>query len=228
MKTTLLDFPGHVACTIFTGGCNFRCPFCHNAELLDMDLPSEYSQEEIFSLPERRQHSPEGVAITGGEPTLQKDLGPFIQEIRQRFHLKIKLDTNGYRPEVLRELAEAGLLDYVAMDIKAGPSGYGKVAGVPGIRLDPIQESIRFLVAGNIPYEFRTTAVKGLHCRKDFEEIGPMIRGCRDYYIQSFQDSGNILDEAAGFSAFSKEELQDFLELVKPYVGQASLRGIDY
>ena len=228
MKTTLLDFPGHVACTIFTGGCNFRCPFCHNAELLDMDLPSEYSREEIFSFLERRQHTLEGVAITGGEPTLQKDLGPFIQEIRQRFHLKIKLDTNGYRPEVLRELAEAGLLDYVAMDIKAGPSGYGKVAGVPGIRLDPIQESIRFLVAGNIPYEFRTTAVKGLHCRKDFEEIGPRIRGCRDYYIQSFQDSGNILDEAAGFSAFSKEELQDFLELVKPYVGQASLRGIDY
>lgn len=228
MKTTLLDFPGHVACTIFTGGCNFRCPFCHNAELLDINMPSEYSEEEIFAFLEKRHHTLEGVAITGGEPTLQPDLPDFIRQIRERFGLQIKLDTNGYRPEVLKALVQEGLLDYVAMDIKAGPSGYGRVSGVPGLRLEPVLESIAFLLTDPVSYEFRTTVVKGLHTREDFQELGPMIAGCRSYFLQSYKDSGNILDKEAGFSAFSKEELLDFCQLVKPYVGQVSLRGVDY
>ena len=228
MKTTLLDFPGHVACTIFTGGCNFRCPFCHNAELLDMDLPSVYSEEEIFAFLEKRKHTLEGVAITGGEPTLQKDLKTFIRNIRERFGLEIKLDTNGFRPSVLRELLEEGLLDYVAVDIKSGPSGYGKVAGVPKIELAPIRETIAMLIQGTLPYEFRTTVVKGLHEAEDFEEIGQLIRGCGNYFLQSYRDDGNVLNREAGFDAFTKEELLSFAEIVRPYVGCVTLRGIDY
>lgn len=228
MKTTLLDFPGHVACTIFTGGCNLRCPYCHNAELLDMSLPSEYTEEEIFEFLERRKHTLEGVAISGGEPTLQPDLPAFIRTVRSRFGLRIKLDSNGCRPGVLRALMEEGLLDYIAMDIKSGPGGYAACTGVPGIGMEPYLESIRLLIEGGVPYEFRTTVVKGLHTAADFEEIGPMIEGCERYYLQSYQDSGNVLDREAGFSAFSKDELLSFAALVTPYVGSVQLRGIDY
>lgn len=228
MKTTLLDFPGHVACTIFTGGCNFRCPFCHNAELLDMSLPPEYSEEEIFAFLEKRKRTLEGVAISGGEPTLQKDLKEFIRAIRERFGLAVKLDTNGFRPAVLRELLEEGLLDYAAVDIKSGPSGYGTVAGVPGIDLAPIRETIALLKAGSLPYEFRTTVVKGLHEAADFEEIGQLIDGCGQYFLQSYRDDGNVLNREAGFDAFSKEELLAFAEIVRPHVGRVELRGVEY
>ena len=228
MKTTLLDFPGHVACTIFTGGCNFRCPFCHNAELLDMNLPAVYSEEEIFAFLEKRKHTLEGVAITGGEPTLQKDLKQFIRNIRERFGLRIKLDTNGFRPSVLRELLDEELLDYAAVDIKSGPSGYGKAVGIADIDLAPIRESIEILRRGAIPYEFRTTVVKGLHETRDFEEIGQLIEGCSNYYIQSYRDDGNVLNREAGFGAFTKAELLAFLEIVRSHVGHAELRGVEY
>lgn len=228
MKTTLLDFPGHVACTIFTGGCNFRCPFCHNAELLDMNLPPVYTEEEIFAFLEKRKHTLEGVAITGGEPTLQKDLKAFIRSIRDRFGLRIKLDTNGFRPAVLQELLREELLDYVAVDIKSGPAGYGKTCGVPNIDLAPIRETIAMLIGGTVPYEFRTTVVKGLHEARDFEEIGELIEGCGNYYIQSYRDDGNVLNREAGFGAFTKEELLAFAEIVRPHVGHAELRGVEY
>lgn len=228
MKTTLLDYPGHVACTIFTGGCNFRCPYCHNSELLSMDLPSEYSEEEIFAFLRKRKALLEGVVISGGEPTLQPDLPDFAARIKEAFGLDIKLDTNGTNPEMLELMLERGLLDFVSMDIKSGPSGYKKASGTASeAMLDRIRQSMALLIGGNINYEFRTTVADGLHEKKDFEEIGPFIKGCRNYYLQCYKESDMVLDLSAGFRPPKKEELLSYAELVRPYVGRVELRGID-
>lgn len=224
-KTTLLDYPGHVAATLFTGGCNFRCPFCHNSELLGNDAPASYSENEIFDFLKHRKGMLEGVVITGGEPTLQPDLKDFIAKIRQMGYL-IKLDTNGYRPDILKELCSEGFIDYVAMDIKTCRDWYPVVAGIPSLQIDRIDESIRFLKDCGIPYEFRTTVVSELHTAEDFKKIGPWIAGCPNYYLQNFTDSGNVLED--GFSACSKEQLLEFADIVRPFVGSVSLRGIDY
>ena len=152
-KTTLLDFPGHVAATVFLGGCNFRCPFCHNSGLIGSEAKSEYSKEELLNFLSRRKGILEGVCITGGEPTLSEDLESFIRNIRELGYL-IKLDTNGYRPDVLKRLAANGLLDYVAMDIKAGRDNYSAAAGVKDIKISEIEESAEFLLEGSVPYEF--------------------------------------------------------------------------
>lgn len=225
-KTTLLDFPGKVAATVFTGGCNFRCPFCHNSELLGQEAEAAYSSEEILGFLQKRRNILEGVCITGGEPTLQADLADFIRAVRD-LGLAVKLDTNGYRPEVLISLCEDGLLDYVAMDIKAGREKYGDAAGVSGLDLDRVDRSISFLLSGAIPYEFRTTVVRGLHSEEDFRQIGPWIRGCSRYFLQSFTDSRQVLVPGV-YSAFTKDELLHFAELIRPFVGEAALRGIDY
>lgn len=224
-KTTLLDFPGHVAATVFTGGCNFRCPFCHNSELLENDAPPAYTEEEVLRFLSRRAGILEGVAITGGEPTLQPDLRDFILRVRDLGFL-IKLDTNGTRPDVLKSLCHDGLVDYVAMDIKTCKERYPAVAGIPSVNMALIEESVDFLKGGSVPYEFRTTVVKELHTADDFEKIGPWIEGCPNYYLQNFIDSENVLKQ--GFSSCSKEELLSYLKIVTPWVGQASLRGVDY
>lgn len=224
-KTTLLDFPGHVAATVFTGGCNLRCPFCHNSELLGNDAPPAFTEEEIFRFLSRRKGILEGVAITGGEPTLQPDLRNFILRVRELGFL-IKLDTNGTQPDVLKALCSDGLIDYVAMDIKTCKERYPAVAGIPSVNMASIEESMDFLKGGSVPYEFRTTVVKELHSAADFEKIGPWIAGCPNYYLQNFIDSENVLKP--GFSSCSREELLSYLQIVRPWVGQASLRGVDY
>ena len=225
-KTTLLDFPGRVAATLFTGGCNFRCPFCHNSGLLSGDAEAAYSVREILQFLEKRKRILEGVCITGGEPTLQPDLEDFIRDIRS-LGLAVKLDTNGYRPDVLKALCQKGLLDYAAMDIKAGRERYETAAGVCGLDMKRIDESIRFLLEGHLPYELRTTVVRGIHEAEDFRQIGPWIKGCRRYFLQAFKDSGDILVPQA-YDAFSAEEMRAFMELVRPYAEEVSLRGIDY
>lgn len=226
-KTTLLDYPGHVAATIFLGGCNFRCPFCHNAELLGNDAEAQYSREEVISFLTKRKRVLEGVCITGGEPTLQPEaLEDFIREVRN-LGLLVKLDTNGTRPDVIRNLAQKGLLDCIAMDIKAAPEHYPRVCGVSGADLDAIRESVAWLISGTLPYELRTTVVKGLHTRADFEQIGPWIKGCPHYYLQNYVASELVLFPN-GFDSFSKDELLEFAGIVKPYVGEVALRGIDY
>lgn len=224
-KTTLLDYPGHVAATIFLGGCNFRCPFCHNSGLLGSDPEETLTKSELFTFLNRRRSILEGVCITGGEPTLSPELEDFIREIKAMGYL-IKLDTNGYRPAVLKDLARKDLLDYIAMDIKAGRENYSRTAGFPGIRLDEIEESVSFLMNGTIPYEFRTTVVKELHSRQDFLDIGQWLKGCSHYYLQNYVDSEEVL--CSGFSALTKEELLAFADLLKPYIPVAELRGIDY
>ena len=224
-KTTLLDFPGKVAATIFTGGCNFRCPFCHNSQLLEHKADIALPEDEVLAFLKKRRNILEGVCITGGEPTLQPDLEEFICKVRS-LGLAVKLDTNGYQPNVLINLCEKGLLDYVAMDIKAGKSHYAHVSGRTGLNLERIDQSIRFLLNGSAPFEFRTTVVKGLHDKSDFEEIGPWIQGCGQYFLQSYQESGQVLSPDS-CKSFSREEMEEFARIVSPYAGIVRLRGID-
>ncbi len=224
-KTTLLDYPGHVASTIFLGGCNFRCPFCHNGDLVDGPWDAPFDPKEVLAFLKKRSGLLEGVCITGGEPTLHPDLAELIQSIRS-LGLSVKLDTNGYRPDVLKDLCRRGLIDYVAMDIKAGRGNYAAAAGLPGIDIRKIEESVSFLLSDSVPYEFRTTVVKEIHSEHDFYDIGRWIQGCRAYYLQSYKDSEQVL--VSGFSACSRKELLHFMDIVRPYVDHVELRGVDY
>ena len=224
-KTTLLDYPEHVAATVFTGGCNFRCPFCHNSDLvINPASQPMISEEEILAFLTKRKNVLSGVCITGGEPTLQADLPEFISKIK-KVGLLIKLDTNGYRPEVLKELVEKKLIDYIAMDIKSGRSGYGLAAGIQNPDFDKIQESVDFIMHCGVQYEFRTTVVKGIHEERDFREISGMIKGCRAYFLQSYKENEKVL--MPGYDAFTKEELEQFAKIVRPLVQRVELRGVE-
>ena len=224
-KTTLLDYPEHVAATIFTGGCNFRCPFCHNADLIvKSNESSPIAKEEILAFLQKRKNVLSGICITGGEPTLQPDLKDFIINVRELGY-KIKLDTNGYRPDVILSLLEENLLDYIAMDIKAGLSNYAKVSGIPNLDTSKIMKSISIIENSGINYEFRTTVVKELHSRQDFLEISEMLSSSSPYFIQSFKDSGNIL--TPGLSSCDTETLNQYLAIVKNKLPFSSLRGIE-
>lgn len=224
-KTTLLDFPGHVAATVFVGGCNFRCPFCHNGLLvLEPQNQPVIEEEEVLAYLKKRQGILEGVCITGGEPTLQKDLIPFVKKLKSLGYL-VKLDTNGYRPQVLEELLTDGLLDYVAMDIKASLERYCEAAGVSDLKQERILESIRLLKRCGIPYEFRTTVVKGIHSVEEFEEIGRLLEGTRAYYLQGFRESDNMVGE--GFEAFSLREMEKMAHIAGKYIDKVELRGVE-
>ncbi len=233
-KTTLLDYPEHIAATVFTGGCNFCCPFCHNGELvLDPGCQPVVSEEEVLAYLKKRQGILQGVCVTGGEPTLQKDLKEFLQKIKE-LDYPVKLDTNGYRPGVLWELLREHLIDYVAMDIKASRENYASAAGLKQIDLSRVEESIGILKSSGIPYEFRTTAVKGIHTVEEFESLGRWIAGCPAYYLQSYEENENCLyrivqaeENAVPFGAFSREELEGMARLAGKYVGKVVLRGVE-
>ncbi len=224
-KLTLLDFPEHTACTVFTQSCNFRCPFCHNASLVLSERQSEpfMSEEEFFSFLESRKGILEGVAVTGGEPTLQKDLAGFLRKIKA-LGFKVKLDTNGYAPTVLEKLLDEGLIDHAAMDIKSAPDTYAKVSGVKNLDISKIEKSIYILKSSKVTYEFRTTAVKGLHTAADFLKIGKWLGDVPLYFIQQFVNSGDIIEN--GFDAFSKEEMTALLAMARVGTPKAQLRGI--
>lgn len=248
-KTTLLDYPGCVAATIFVGGCNFRCPFCHNGGLVLEPLSQQlYSEEEILSFLQKRKNVLKGVCITGGEPTLQADLPEFLLKVKEMGY-RVKLDTNGFKPDVLEELLGKKLLDYVAMDIKNCPEKYAVTAGLStGEGWKQIHNSIKILKAASIPYEFRTTVVKELHTKEDLIKIGEWIKGCSLYYLQQYQDNENILcrieqrDEEAQvleetelktvfefFHGYAKEEMEQMAEAVRKVpgmTGEVILRGI--
>ena len=224
-KLTLLDFPGHTACTVFTGGCDFRCPFCHNASLvLRVGEQPVVPEAELMALLDKRRGLLDGVCITGGEPTLQPDLLDLMEKIKEKGYL-VKLDTNGTRPQVIARAFERGLVDKVAMDIKTSPERYQVVAGLPEMDMRPIRESVQLLMAHPGKYEFRTTVVRELHSVQDFAAIGQWIAGAQEYYLQAFKDSGDIIGE--GYSACSKEEMEAMRAAVMPYVPSAELRGID-
>lgn len=223
-KLTLLDFPGHTACTVFTSSCNFRCPFCHNASLVKGEAEEIISEEEFFSFLKGRMGILDGVAITGGEPTLQKGLAEFISKIRD-MGFEVKLDSNGYLPQILEELFKNELVSYIAMDIKSSPKGYAKAAGLEKIDLEKINKSIALIREYNVPHEFRTTAVKGIHTFLDFVEIGKWLDKDDSYFIQQFKDSGDVL--SSGCSAFSKEEMTTLLAAVRGRLPRAQIRGVD-
>ena len=223
-KTTLLDFPGHLASTVFTGGCNMRCPYCQNADLVLNPLSQPLIDENvIFDHIKKRKGIIEGVCITGGEPTLQADLEDFIKRLKEH-GVMVKLDSNGYRPEVLKRLMENGLLDYVAMDIKSSLDDYHTVAGV---KLDTslIKESIDLLKNGPIDYEFRTTVVKELHSKETFEKIGELLSGAKQYFLQGYIDSERVIERR--FSSYTKEELETFVAILKKTIKNVSIRGVD-
>lgn len=225
LKTTLLDYPGHVAATLFTGGCNFRCPFCHNGNLVL--YPGEtplLSEEEIFSHLKRRQRILDGVCISGGEPTLAPDLEDFIRKIRS-LGFAVKLDTNGYQPETLIRLCEQGLLDYVAMDIKHTPEKYNNICQMSQFDISRINTSIHFLMKGSVPYEFRTTLVRELHQTEDILRIGEWLKGAKAYYLQTYRDSDTVISH--GFHAHDRETLFSYVERLKPFIPNTVLRGVD-
>ncbi len=223
-KMTLLDFPGRVACTVFTGMCDFRCPYCHNFELVDGTAPAIMDDTELFSFLEKRRGLLDGVAVTGGEPCLHKDLPDLLARIKDMGYA-VKLDTNGNHPALLNRILSDGLADYVAMDIKNSPEKYALTIGLKSFDLTRVRESISLLMNGPADYEFRTTVVKEFHEAPDFEEIGQMIRGARRYFLQSFTDRDSVPYE--GLHAPSREDLEQFAQISRKYVADVQLRGID-
>lgn len=223
-KLTLLDYPGKVACTIFTAGCNFRCPFCHNASLVIDTLANEtIPEEEIFRFLTKRQGILDGVCISGGEPLIQDGIEEFIRQIKEMGY-DVKLDTNGSFPDKLIRLVEAGLIDYVAMDIKNSQEHYGRTIGIEDYDIRDVHRSVKYLMSGKVPYEFRTTVVREFHQRSDFASIGRWIRGAREYYLQQFVDSGDLI--RPGLHGYNKEIMEQALEVVKKDVESAKLRGL--
>ncbi len=224
-KMTLLDFPGKVACTVFTGGCNLRCPFCHNAllvtEVADLEVIPE---EEVFSVLAKRRGILDGVAITGGEPLLQKDIRAFIEKVRA-MGFSVKLDTNGTFPGKLKELVLNGLVDYVAVDIKNCPEKYRETTDAENTDMDAIEETVAFLLEGRVPYEFRTTVVREFHTVEDIVKIGRWIYGAEHYYLQNFVDSGNLI--GTDMHAVSREELFAMRDAVTQFVKDVQVRGVD-
>lgn len=218
-KLTLLDFPGKTACAVFLQGCNFRCPFCHNPSLIFGTEPIE--EAELFRFLATRQGLLDGVAVSGGEPLLSNDLAPLLERIKS-MGFAVKLDTNGSFPARLRSLLDAGLVDYVAMDVKNAPARYAATCGADGM-LPAVEESAALLMGRRVPYEFRTTVVAELHDAADFHAIGAWLRGAEQYFLQPFVDSGDIL--SGGLHAPSDALLQTALDIARTYIPNTKIRG---
>ena len=226
---TLLDCPGKMACTIFTGHCNFRCPFCHNATLvLNPDSQPLIPEDSVFELLEKRAGRLEGVAITGGEPTLNKDLPEFCAKIKEK-GLLIKLDTNGYNPGMVKELIDKKLVDCIAMDIKAAPENYAAATGLASFNMDPIFESTDLITdsgaKGLIDYEFRTTVVGGIHTENDFAKIGKWLKGAKAYFLQGYREGNDQID-AHGLSIVPVDTMEHYKEILLPFIPNTQLRGV--
>lgn len=223
-KLTLLDFPGKVACTIFTPGCNLRCPFCHNASLV-FSCVDEIGEESVLSFLKKRVGVLDGICVTGGEPLLQKDIAAFLRKVKALGYL-VKLDTNGTFPDRLISLVEEGLVDRVAMDIKNDPALYARTAGLETMDMAAVTRSRDFLLSGAVEYEFRTTVVRGLHTRESLLAAARWIEGAKAYFLQQFRDSGELID-GSGLGAFSDDEMRGLLAAVREVLPVAELRGVD-
>lgn len=224
-KLTLLDFPGTMACTVFTSGCNFRCPFCHNAPLVLPGANGETLEEsELMDFLKKRLGIIDGVVFTGGEPLLHSDILELFKKIKALGY-KIKLDTNGSFPDALEKAVNEKLIDRVAMDIKNSPSEYTRTIGTDRIDFSKIDYSKSFLMSSGIDYEFRTTVVKGIHTEESLTEAAKWIKGAKEYYLQQFKDSGNLLS-GDGLSEFSKAEMEKLADIIRPYVPSVALRGV--
>ncbi len=222
LKVSLLNYPGLVCATIFLSDCNFRCPFCHNSSIAK-DEYENLSEDDVLNYLEERKKMLDGVCISGGEPTIHKDLEEFITKIRC-LGLKVKLDTNGYAPQVLKNLLDKNLLDYIAMDIKNSKEKYSEITGTI-VNIGHIEDSIDLIMNSGIDYEFRTTLVSEYHTLSDIEKIAKRIKGAEAYYLQNFEDSGNIMQ--SGLHGFKKEEMLKFQDVAKKYVQNTNVRGVD-
>lgn len=225
-KLTLLDYPGVVACTVFTAGCNFRCPFCHNAMLV---LPEQIDDEcltddEVFGFLKKRRGVLDGVAVTGGEPLLHADMPEFLARVKELGY-KIKLDTNGSNPELLSEIVKNKLVDRVAMDIKNAPEEYARTIGLKSFEIAPVERSKEMLLRGDIDYEFRTTVVKGIHTKESLIGAAKWIEGAKEYYLQQFKDSGNLI-LPDGLSAYDEKQMHALADAVRDYVPTVEVRGV--
>ena len=227
-KMTLLDFPGKIACTVFLGGCIFRCPFCHNSELF-MGKPEKLMEdEEFFKFLKSRKGLLDGVCVSGGEPTLYKNLPEFLARIKELGFL-VKLDTNGSRPEVVRELVEKNLVDYIAMDVKNSPAMYAQTVGLETMDLAPVEESLRFLIGGNVPYELRTTLVSQLHTEASIQDMGQWLQSLvtgmkpKKLFLQSFVDRDTVL--FSGLSAPEPDTTKGFAKILEPFVDSVTIRN---
>ena len=225
---TLLDFPGKVACTVFLGGCNFRCPFCHNGGLLDGCAPEVMSQEALLRFLKSRQGLLDGVCVTGGEPTLFPGLPGLMAQIKA-LGFAVKLDTNGSRPEVLKALVGAGLVDYVAMDVKNCPRRYAETVGLPQAPMEKIVESLCFLMEGSVDYELRTTVVHQFHDEAAIREMGSWLRSLNEgkiipkLFLQRFVQRDSVLDQSLTTPETAK--MTEFVKLLSEFVLEVSVRG---
>lgn len=223
-KLTLLDYPGKVACSMFTPGCNYRCPFCHNAALVLPERPrGEIHGGDVLAFLRKRVGMLDGVCLSGGEPLLQAGLTDFLREVKALGYA-VKLDTNGSNPALLGLLIDEGLLDYAAMDIKNNLSKYCETAGVPGLDLDTVVQSAELLMQERIPFEFRTTLVREFHTREDVLEIGRWLQGAPRYFLQHFVDSGDLL--SGGLHPVEEDEMRVMADILRSYVKEVELRGI--
>ena len=221
-KLTLLDYPGRLAATIFLGSCNFRCPFCHNAGLVLAPEPL-IETEEVLKVLRKRKGILDGVCVTGGEPTLDPGLTGLLAQIKELGY-PVKLDTNGTRPALVRELVDAGLVDYVAMDIKNSQEKYAETAGIRHPDLESITHMVEYLKSGVVDYEFRTTVVKELHKREDIEAIGQWLSGSRRYFLQNYKESEQVIRPV--FTSYSREQLENFQQILRKTIPQVEIRGI--
>lgn len=221
-KLTLLDYPGKVACTVFLAGCNLRCPFCHNAPLVVGSAPAAMDEAEFLAFLAKRRGKLDGVCVTGGEPTLRPGLPEFLEKIRNLGFL-IKLDTNGTNPGMLQKLLDRKIVDYVAMDIKNAPSRYGATCGDIDV-LEAVKKSAAILMDSGTDYEFRTTCVSPLHDPQGMRELGRWISGAKQYYLQQFVDSGNLV--GTGVRGLSKDQMEALRSAVLPYIPNTHIRGI--
>lgn len=228
-KLTLLDYPGRVACTVFLGGCNFRCPYCHNSQLFGEGAQPVMDGEELLSFLKGRRGILDGVCVTGGEPTLQPELLWLLRGIKDLGY-QVKLDTNGYRPEVLRTVVEEGLVDYVAMDVKNGPGQYGPTVGLDTLELGRLEESIRFLLEGRVDYELRTTVVEPLHDEASISAMREWLldlgkgKKVKRLFLQPFVDRETV--PVAGLQAPEMALLKGFAEILRPCAETVELRGV--
>ncbi|MBQ6708359.1 MAG: anaerobic ribonucleoside-triphosphate reductase activating protein [Clostridia bacterium] len=223
-KTTLLDYPGKVACTVFTGGCNFRCPFCQNAGLVvDLSETEEISTDTFFAFLKKRKGILDGVCVSGGEPLLQPDIFDFLREIKALGY-SVKFDTNGAYPEKLKKAVDEKLVDCVAMDIKNSLKKYPQTVGIENFDVAPIIESVEFLKSGVVDFEFRTTVVKDFHEKSDFYEIGEWLKGAPKYFLQCFIDSEDVI--CKGLSSPDKTDLEQYAQIMAQYCGKVDIRGI--
>lgn len=223
-KMTMLDFPGYVACTVFTPGCNFRCPFCHNALLVtDINNETIYSEDDILAFLSKRKGLLDGICISGGEPLMHEGIFDFVKKVKELGFL-VKIDTNGSFPDKLKELIDSGNIDYVAMDIKNSPEKYGLTTGISDFDFSPIRESVGLLLEGKVGYEFRTTVVKEFHTPQDMVLIGELIKGADRYFLQHFIESEANIQQ--GLTPLCKEEMENLRFAVSVFVKSAEIRGI--